>query len=235
MSLNLTLGDTTGTPPTDNVVKLYDVWDDNRPYGLFPSNMPFQDDELANRIPQLDGVGVIQYGNNDYRMREMTWNIVDMDIHGANFSANDGFVYALKQKIYKISGSDYFLGYNDFDEYLAAHNAAIDVDAGSNQGTITKAAGNYTNIATGDRIILKTDANHDGVFTTADVTGAVITTSSILPGGDDAVASVEIRIMGAHFLPANPIEIRIVDIITIPIPNNENRNFQRVTMKFHQV
>ena len=93
MSLDLTIGDVSDTPPTGNKVKLYDLWVNNRPIGLFPSQLPFQDDELANRIPQLDGPGVIQYANNDYRMREMIWNIVDQDIFDANFSFDDSFIY----------------------------------------------------------------------------------------------------------------------------------------------
>ena len=151
MSVNLTIGDNSGTPPTGNVVYLYSAWTGELQIGEYPSHHNFIGGDIVKVSPALDGPGTIQEPVNDYRIREMVWETLDLDI----FDISGGMIYELRQRKYSNTAQNYYMGATDLS--------------------------------------------------------------------------------GANFIPTNPVQIRIVDIITKPKSNSKNKKFADVVMKYQVV
>lgn len=111
MAVDLTLGDVSGTPPTGNVVKFYTAYDGLNSIGEYPSSNNYVADNQINYKPTLDGTGIHQAPINDTRLRELLWEYIDLDVYDAE--PLGGFVYELRQRIYSVSGLDYYIGATD--------------------------------------------------------------------------------------------------------------------------
>lgn len=105
--MDLTIGDSTGTPPTGNVVKLYDQYSSGNLINAYPADVKFPEDEQLTRLEELDGAGVIQGKPEDYREGKIIWELLDLDIldNGAGTMVKE-----LKDRRYITSGADYFIG-----------------------------------------------------------------------------------------------------------------------------
>ena len=111
MAVDLTLGDVSGTPPTGNVVKFYTAFNGLDQIGAYPSSHPYAADNQINYKPTLDGFGIHQAPINDTRLRELLWEYIDLDIF--DNSGTGGFVWELRQRIFSVSGLDYYIGATD--------------------------------------------------------------------------------------------------------------------------
>ena len=149
--VDLTIGDSSGQPPTGNIVRLFSYWSGTNKIGEFPSSHPYEEGKKIKYIETLDGSGVHQQPINDNRERKMLWEYLDLD----QYDVAGRFLYELKQRIYSLSGLSYYLGSTDLH--------------------------------------------------------------------------------GANFLPSNPIQIKIIDIETVPVPNSANLQIGHVTMRYHEV
>lgn len=109
MAVDLTLGDTSGTPPTGNPVYFYTAFSGIQQVGAYPSSNHYIADQQIKYKPTLDGIGIHQAPINDTRSRELVWKYIDL----ANYDVTGGFIYELRSRIYSVSGLSYYLGASD--------------------------------------------------------------------------------------------------------------------------
>ena len=106
--VDLTLGDISGTPPTGNPVYFYTKFQGLAQIGAYPSSHPYAADNQIHYKPTLDGTGIHQAPISDTRQRKLTWEQIDLTTFDSE--GTGGFVYELRQRIYSVSGQNYYLG-----------------------------------------------------------------------------------------------------------------------------
>jgi len=114
MAVDLTIGYTTGTPPTGTgdpvgvlAIKLYDFWSGATQTNIYPTKIDFPDDEQVKTLTQLEGPGIEQKPINDYREGRIIWKSIDLDL----FDGGAGrMITELKKRIHSKCGNDYFIG-----------------------------------------------------------------------------------------------------------------------------
>ena len=221
MSVDLTIGDSTGSPPTGNVVELFSISTVTNP-SAYPSNIQFPDDLQVSHLKQLDGVGVLQSPPNDYRTGEIVWECLDLSHYDNSIGT---MIYELKQRRYTVSGSEYYIGTTV--AIVGSHSATF----GAVAKTITGSG--YSIFSVGDKIAVSGTTNNNGVYTIVTVSSTVITVSETII--DETSTTTVIGKLTAYFLPVNPMKIRIIDVITEKIPNSLNRKLAKVKMAFQKV